>query len=180
MSCLAGLRFAHRWLPLCSSLARRLYPLLAGATNYYVHWLNLSSTDGLYHLPPTFSPEYRTKTPGDGDTSYELAICRWGLRAVLDLGSELGIDDQRAPLWRSRLARLANFSTDSRGLSVARGLPFSHPHRHFSHLMGIVLKDPTLMDKRQLLTHSIDNWRSLRVRDPHNLPGVVTHVSSWR
>ena len=46
--------------------------------------------------------------------------------------------------------------------------------------MGIVLKDPTLMDKRQLLTHSIDNWRSLRVRDPHNLPGVVTHVSSWR
>ena len=158
------------------SLGRRLYPLLAAATNQYVHWLNRSA-DGLYHLPPTFSPEYLAG-PGDGDTSYDLAICRWGLRATLELASELGIDrDPRTTVFRDRLANLANFSTDSRGLSVARGLPFSQPHRHFSHLLGIVLRDPTIMGDTQLLERSVDNWRSLRVRDAHSQVNQTPAVS---
>ena len=91
------------------------------------------------------------------------------MRATLELASELGIDrDPRTTVFRDRLANLANFSTDSRGLSVARGLPFSQPHRHFSHLLGIVLRDPTIMGDTQLLERSVDNWRSLRVRDAHS------------
>eukprot|EP01052_Picozoa_sp_SAG31_P053199 SAG31_NODE_13515_length_864_cov_1.124183_1_plen_223_part_10 len=108
---------------------------------------------------------------GDGDTSYEIAICYWGLSTVLQLVTELGIEDPRAAAWQDRLDKLADFTTDPEfGLNVAKGLPFEQPHRHFSHLMGAVLKDPRLatVDGLALVNKSLDHWRSLR--DPCQLP----------
>eukprot|EP00658_Telonema_sp_P-2_P029553 TRINITY_DN22470_c0_g1_i2.p1 TRINITY_DN22470_c0_g1~~TRINITY_DN22470_c0_g1_i2.p1 ORF type:complete len:537 (-),score=61.00 TRINITY_DN22470_c0_g1_i2:185-1795(-) len=151
------------------TIAERLYPLLAGAANHYVLWLAPDS-DGVFHLPPTFSPEY-TGGLGTGDTSYELALCRWGLAAVLELGTELGVKDPMAGSWAHRLARLANYSVDPQfGLNVARGLAFEQPHRHFSHLMGGVLRDPTLrtLQGQVLLLKSVTHWRGLR--DPCAFP----------
>lgn len=155
------------------SIAERLYPLVSGAANYYIHWLAKETpwsgpADGFYHLPPTFSPEY-LGGPGDGDTSYELALCRWGLATSLELGIVLGIHDPRAAAWQDRLDNLAPYSASSTGLDVARNLPFDQPHRHFSHLLGVVLKDPTLHTPASspLVQLSIAHWRSLR--DPCTL-----------
>lgn len=122
-----------------------------------------SDPSGRYHLPPTHSPEY-LKGPGDGDTSYELAIARWGLGAAVSLAAELGIkDDPRIALWKDRHDNLANYSTDPvHGLDVAKNLPFDIPHRHFSHLMGVVLKEPALCADTKLVATSVDNWRSYR------------------
>ena len=104
--------------------------------------------------------------PGEGDTSYELALCRWGLSAALALATDLGLDDPRVPLWRDRLDHLANFSASvNTGIDVARGLPFTQPHRHFSHLLGVVLNDPTLFGDAEsvaLVGRSLDQWRALR------------------
>ena len=89
-----------------------------------------SNPDGRYHLPPTHSPEFM-KGPGDGDTSYELAISRWGFGAALRLASELGMQDARTAVWQERYENLANYSIDPvRGLNVAKNLPFDVPHRY--------------------------------------------------
>ena len=123
-----------------------------------------------YHLTPTYSPEYLGGL-GSGDTHYELALCRWGLRAVLELNTELGIMDPREGVWKMHLDHLADFASDPEfGLNVARDLPFEQPHRHFSHLLGAVLHDPTLStaDGVSLVAKSVAHWRSLR--DPCSWP----------
>lgn len=150
---------------------KRLWPLLSGAADYYVHWLSnktSSAPDGRYHLPPTHSPEF-LKGPGDGDTSYELAIARWGFGAALRLASELGVQDARTSVWQDRFDNLANYSIDPiRGLN-AKNLPFDVPHRHFSHLMGVVLKEPALCANTSVIATSVDKfWRSFR--DPCVMP----------
>jgi hypothetical protein len=47
---------------------------------------------------------------------------------------------------------------------VAKELPFEQPHRHFSHLMGAVLKDPVLATPAglALVRKSVEHWRYLR------------------
>jgi hypothetical protein len=94
------------------------------------------------------------------------------LTAALSLASELGIDEPRAATWTDRLERLADFHTDPEfGLNVAKNLPFEQPHRHFSHVMGAVLKDPRLLttaDGVALVSKSVKHWRSLR--DPCSMP----------
>jgi hypothetical protein len=54
------------------SAREHLYPLLKGAAHLYFHLLERGA-DGLYHLPQTFSPEYK----GARDCSYDLALLRW-------------------------------------------------------------------------------------------------------
>ena len=68
------------------------------------------------------------------------------------------------------LSKLADFAVDAKtgALQVANNLSFTVSHRHFSHLLGIVLRDPTITGDTQLLERSVDNWRSLRVRDAHS------------
>eukprot|EP00035_Acanthoeca_spectabilis_P002600 m.88540 g.88540 ORF g.88540 m.88540 type:complete len:961 (+) comp11655_c0_seq1:149-3031(+) len=133
-----------------------------------------NSSDGRYHLPPTYSPEYLAG-PGNGDTSYELALCRWGLAAALDLAAELGINDPRTAVWQDRLDLLATYPVSGTGLDVAHNLPFNQPHRHFSHLLGIVLRDPHLVGPKgneTLAQLSLSHWRSLR--DPCSMESRPT------
>ena len=130
----------------------------------------LPQNSTVFHLPPTYSPEYLGGL-GTGDTHYELALCRWGLRAVIALNKELGLADPQEAVWKKHLDHLAGFATDPEfGLNVARDLPFEQPHRHFSHLMGAVLHDPTLStaDGVSLVAKSVAHWRSLR--DPCSWP----------
>jgi hypothetical protein len=110
-----------------------------------------------------------------------LALCRWGLAAVLSLADELSIIDPRAVVWRDRLQHLANYSVGANGLNVAKDLPFDQPHRHFSHLMGAVLKDPLLSGSDEaldLVVKSVDQWRSLR--DPCTMnPRPASNDAGW-
>jgi hypothetical protein len=60
---------------------------------------------------------------GSGDTSYEIALARWGFKAALELAAELGIlgSEPRAAAWRERLAHMATYSTDPEfGLNVSQ------------------------------------------------------------
>lgn len=150
---------AHWELTGNTTVARRAYPFLRGSVQFCVHWLR-EEPDGLYHTPPTWSPEY-LDGPGGGDTTYDLALCRWGLDAALRLSAALDVAEPLAPVWRARLARLAPYATDpSRGLNVARGLPFVVPHRHFSHLMPLLLRGGAAVDPA-LEARSLDNWAAM-------------------
>ena len=81
-----------------------IFPLLRRAVNFYTHFQINNVTDGLVHLPTTFSPEYPDRGP---DTNYDLALYRWGLTLILELTSSLGISDPNIPLWEDTLARYA-------------------------------------------------------------------------
>ena len=54
-------------------LRDQLFPLLKGAINYYLHFLE-KGEDGKLHLPATYSPEYDIVE----DCNFDLALLRWG------------------------------------------------------------------------------------------------------
>jgi hypothetical protein len=69
-----------------------VYPLLRGAVNRYLHMLTADAA-GTLHLPVTASPEYPLK---GNDTSFDLALLRWGAAELLLLAAELGIAEPLA------------------------------------------------------------------------------------
>jgi hypothetical protein len=137
----------------------RLYPLLSGAATFCAkHMERGPGPDDLFHMPPTWSPEYFFG-PGGGDTTYELALCKFGMRASLDAAALLNIsatDDDRLPLFEERLAAFPPYATDARGLMVARGISFKVSHSATSHLTPIMFD--TAGVAAPLLERSLDNW----------------------
>jgi len=90
---------------------------------------------GTLHLPVTTSPEYPLKGP---DTSFDLALLRWGAEELLSLSQELGIIEPMAANYTEVLSRLAPLPVDARdGIMVAANVSFSIPHRHWSHLFAV-------------------------------------------
>ena len=115
----------------------KLLPLLAAAMNGFLLKLH-EEGDGRLHMYNTQSPEYPSRPPvyqstGMTDSNYELALCRWGARRLLDDMP----DDPRAKKWQQVEKRLANYTTDDWGLRISKEVPFDQGHRHFSHLMMI-------------------------------------------
>ncbi|WP_189173368.1 glycosyl hydrolase family 95 catalytic domain-containing protein [Streptomyces lasiicapitis] len=110
-----------------------LFPLLRGAVNYYLHFLQ-PGPDGKLHLPATFSPEYGGNSR---DCNYDLMLLTWGCRTLLDSAELLGVDDELAPRWREVLARLVTYPTDGHGYMIGADIPFAKSHRHYSHLLAV-------------------------------------------
>ncbi|MBM4163986.1 MAG: hypothetical protein FJ222_06045 [Lentisphaerae bacterium] len=152
-------------------LAETVYPVLRAAVEVPRALLERGA-DGKLHLPRTTSPEY--PTPGDParstfcpahDTSYDLALLRWGLTTLLDAEHELGITDAHSALWKECLRDLTPYCLDENGLMVARGLPFAVSHRHYSHLFALYplqLCDLEDAAERAVAETSFRHWMGLR------------------
>ena len=63
-----------------------LYTLLRGSVNHQLH-LATKGSDGKLHMPVMKSPEYPLPSLG-GDTNYQLALTKWGLRYVRQLSCQ--------------------------------------------------------------------------------------------
>lgn len=122
-------------------LRHSIFPLMKRAYQVYVRIL-FKGDDGLYHLPLTFSDEYGKAH----ETSMNIALARWGFRTLLAICARLRIDDPSIPVWRDRLARMADYPTDENGIMIGRDVPFAKPHRHYSHMLGIFPLYETNMD----------------------------------
>jgi hypothetical protein len=136
-----------------------LFPLLRRAINYYLHFLTKGS-DGKWHLPITFSPEYGVNAP---DCTYDLALIRWGCRTLLESARSLHVTDPLIPKWQDTLANLAPYPVDANGYMIGAGVPFAKSHRHYSHLLQIYpLYEVTWEDpaQRQLIETSLNHWIS--------------------
>lgn len=123
-------------------------------------------SNGTLHLPVTASPEYPQRGP---DTSFDLALLRWGAGELLTLASRLNISEPLASNYSDVVAHLAPLPTDSFGIMVASNVSFSIPHRHWSHLFAIwplrTLDWPTADPAdRQLITTSVDHYSGLTCR----------------
>ncbi len=142
---------------------RVLYPLLVRAVNYYRHFL-VKEADGLWHLPETYSPEYRRAA----DCTYDLDLLRWGNGRLLELAAEMGLTEREQPLlaaWRDLHAKLVPTHVNATGRMIGRDVALAGPHRHWSHLLAIyplrTLTPETAAD-RELIRRSLDHWHSFK------------------
>jgi hypothetical protein len=131
-------------------LRHRLFPLLKGAVNFYLHHLE-EGTDGRLHLPWTYSPEYvnawnsfprpdeKKYSPAYGlsrDTNYDLALLKWACISLIHACDRLEIEDPLSGKWKDVRDRLVGFPTDENGYMVGRDIPYIW-NRHYSHLFMI-------------------------------------------
>jgi hypothetical protein len=146
-----------------SMLRERLFPLLKGSVNYYLHLLE-EGPDGKLHIPLGLSPEYPDQPSPNPDCNYDLALLRWGCQTLLDICVRLDVVDPLVPKWKDTLARLTPYPTDENGLMISPSTPFRVSHRHYSHLMMIYplytmsLEQP---ENRALVEKSLDHWMGL-------------------
>jgi hypothetical protein len=113
-------------------LRNSIFPLMKKTYSVYLRIL-YKGDDGLYHIPLTFSDEYGKAQ----ETSMNIALARWGFKTLLDICERLQINDPLVPIWKDRLAIMADYHTNENGIMIGKGVPFAKPHRHYSHMLGI-------------------------------------------
>lgn len=142
-------------------LTGRLFPLLKSAVNTFFR-IRREGTDGLWHLPPTASPEYTSGNPGP-DTNYDLANLRWGLNTLIDIDTTYHIGDPMLGRWIDFRDRLADYPfSPTTGFKVSATTEFTDTtHRHYSHLFMLYpyhLLDWDNPADSARLALSLDRW----------------------
>jgi hypothetical protein len=137
-----------------------IYPLMRRAYNVYLRIL-YKGEDGLYHIPYTYSDEYGNAK----ETSLNIALARWGFKALIATATKFRINDPYLPRWKERLSKMADYPTNENGMMVGKDLPFAKPHRHYSHLFAIFpLYDMNVEDEPvriPLMKRSIQHYTDL-------------------
>lgn len=140
-------------------LREKLYPILKGAVNYYLHFLRRES-DGKLHLPETYSPEYGSAK----DCNFDLALLRWGCQTLIQSAERLHIDEVLMPKWREVISDLTPVPIDSTGLMIGNNVPYAVSHRHFSHMLSVhplhLLNGEQSADTISLIEKSLATWLS--------------------
>ena len=152
-------------------LRSQLVPLLKRAVNYHLHFLKRGD-DGRLHLPRTYSPEYKKGGP---DCTFDLALLRWGCRALIDANERLRLEDPLLPRWQAVLEDLVEYPTNENGYMIARGVPFAMGHRHYSHLLmlyPLYLETREMDGAEDLMRTSVQHWQSLGARRGYSQTGA--------
>lgn len=89
--------------------------------------------DGMFHLPPTYSPE----TGVWEDCNFDLALLKWGCLTLIKAAQRLGIEDPLLPRWREVARCLPVYSSDEHGFRLGRDQTSSPNHQHFSNRLMI-------------------------------------------
>ena len=144
-------------------LRDRIFPLLKRCMNFYFHHMK-KGADGKLHTTTGFSPEYEHQPNPNPDCNIDLALIRWGCQTLLDTCARLKINDPQIPQWRDTLANLTPYPVDQNGLMISASVPFSHSHRHFSHLLMIYplyIMNTDQPENRALVITSLRHWMGL-------------------
>jgi hypothetical protein len=152
-----------------TTVLSKLYPILRKNINYYLH-LAKKGTDGYYHLPYSYSPEYPKGITRDAN--YALSLFKWGCQTLLKANKILNKKDVLVPKWEEILQSLTPYPTDENGLRIGGDVPFAKSHRHYSHLLMIYpLHLMTCSDtaNRSLIAKSLQHW--------HSMPGALQGYS---
>ena len=136
-------------------LKEKLFPLLKGSINYYLHFLT-TEKDGKLHLPKTYSPEYGSAE----DCNYDLALLRWGCNTLLEITQRLNINDPMTDKWKDVQNRLTAYPMDENGFLMGRDVPYAFSHRHYSHLLSVYPLYLVNEGKSDLIQKSLHFWQS--------------------
>jgi alpha-L-fucosidase 2 len=145
-------------------LRDRLFPLLKGSINYYLHMLQ-TGPDGKLHTIKGFSPEYPDQPVPDPDCNIDLGLIRWGCQTLLDICAQFNIDDPLIPKWQETLAQLRDYPVDENGLRISASVAYAMSHRHYSHMLmmyPLYLMNWENPKDRALMQTSFNHWTSMR------------------
>ena len=135
-----------------------LFPILKRSINYYINIMEKES-DGKFHLPYTYSPEYPKGITRDAN--YDLSVLKWGAKALLHINKELGLKDELASKWQDIVTNLTPYPQDALGYRIGRDADFSISHRHYSHLLQVYpIYDVNWdqLENRDIIKRSLDQW----------------------
>jgi alpha-L-fucosidase 2 len=144
-------------------LRDRLFPLLKGSINYYLHLLK-PGNDGYLHITDGYSPEYPDQPTPNPDCNIDLALLRWGCQTLLDTCDRLQIQDPLIPTWKQTLEKLAPYPVDENGLKISASVPFAVSHRHYSHLLMVYPLYTMNLDQpenRDLVVKTLNHWMEM-------------------
>ena len=127
-------------------LARKAWPVMKGAAEFFFDWLVPDPKTGKLVSGPTTSPENRFRTPDGKRANLTMGPAMdqqiaWDLlTACLEAAKILGKDDKFTTEAAATLAKLdgPKIGSDGRLLEWAEELPEAEPgHRHMSHLYAV-------------------------------------------
>ena len=125
-------------------LKERCYPYLKEAAAFYEDYL--FEKDGMLWIVPSQSPENRFEGTGDWPVSIgvnsamDVELITDLLASAAECADILGVDADKAALWRDMLAHLPKLSVDSIGRLNEwdkEHVEVEPEHRHVSHLYGL-------------------------------------------
>lgn len=127
----------HRFCLAYGDDARLRTSLLPGLRNLLLHNTLQRGPDGRLHAYNCRSPEYPMGP--STDCTYVLAIYQWGAQTALAIAEAFDPQDTAIPVYKNILETLAPFPVDNTtgAWELAVGVPFTQPHRHYSHLLQI-------------------------------------------
>jgi len=120
-------------------LAERAYPWLAEVAGTVFSLCR--EEKGVLKLPYSCSPEWDNDKWSaflEPNSNFDQALLLWSSAALEEMATALGKTED-AGKWAALHAKLAPLKFDEKtgALMVAEGVPFNHPHRHFSHTLAI-------------------------------------------
>lgn len=126
-------------------LKERCYPYLKEASEFYEDYL--VEKDGELWIMPSQSPENNFEETGDFwpvsicvNSAMDIQLVTELLTNAAECADILGVDAEKAALWRDMVARLPKLSVDSRGRLNEwdkERVEQEPGHRHLSHLYGL-------------------------------------------
>lgn len=137
-----------------------LYPILTRSINYYLNIMD-KGTDGKWHLPYTYSPEYPKGITRDAN--YDLSLLRWGCKTLLYMNDQLKKNDPLAVKWKDVLDNLTPYPADQFGYRIGRDASFTISHRHYSHLLMVYPIYEINWDQpenRPIIEKSLNQWET--------------------
>jgi len=166
-------------------LRDNLFPLLKRAISYYFHFIT-EGEDGVLHLPPTWSPEFKTRPgleiPVGPDCNFDLALFRWGCQTLIESCNRLGLEDPLLPKWQDTLTLLAPYPCDENGFMIGAGIPFNTKHRHYSHLLmayPLYLVNADQDGSEALVMKSVRHWQSYGASHGYACTGASSLSSAF-
>ncbi len=139
-----------------------VFPVLRQTVNSYRHYLKdnpVKSEDGTIHIKYSWSPEYPA---GRGqDVNFTISLIQWSCQTLLDMNEEFALNDPLAAEWQNILDHLVDYQIDENGLRISKDIPFSKPHRHYSHLLPmypLALITPENEVDAKMLRTTLDHW----------------------
>ena len=143
------------------NLKLKVFDLLKKSINYYLHLIE-KNEEGKYQIAlRTYSPEYSKGYAFN--TNYDLSVLKWALKTVIQMDTENGIKDSLLNRWKDVYQHLITYPQDASGFLIAKDVPYSESHRHYSHLMMIYPFYDINWDQlenRHLIETSIKTWQS--------------------
>ena len=123
-------------------LRKRALPFMREAAWFYEDFL-IEGPDGKYVFSPSYSPENTASNSNSQacvSATMDIAVCKELLRNLIALCTELGVEEENIPRWKSMIEKLPDYRVNDDGAVkewTTSKLEDNNEHRHASHVYAL-------------------------------------------